>query len=113
MRSFLILKRKHSEVIFIPIQRVIETPPEGLNPQFPLIHKAVEAFNIKCYHKLDMRQMTLFATYSKIASEGMQNYHKFLDKDLMQLINKNVRMYDPMPGKNDLLIPMACEISLE
>ena len=77
-----------------------DAPPEDLVPQFPLIHKAVEAFNIKCISQIGYEADDLIATYSKIASErDAQTIIISGDKDLMQLINKNVTMYDPMPGK--------------
>ena len=77
-----------------------DAPPEDLIPQFPLIHKAVEAFNIKCISQIGYEADDLIATYSKIATK--RNIKTIIisgDKDLMQLIDKNVRMYDPMPGK--------------
>ena len=77
-----------------------DAPPEDLIPQFPLIHRAVEAFNIKCISQIGYEADDLIATYSKIASErDAETIIISGDKDLMQLINKNVRMYDPMPGK--------------
>ena len=77
-----------------------DAPPEDLIPQFPLIHKAVEAFNIKCISQIGYEADDLIATYSKIATK--RNIKTIIisgDKDLMQLIDNNVRMYDPMPGK--------------
>ncbi len=77
-----------------------DAPPEDLIPQFPLIHQAVEAFNIKCISQIGYEADDLIATYSKIASErDAKTVIISGDKDLMQLINNNVRMYDPMPGK--------------
>ncbi len=77
-----------------------DAPPEDLIPQFPLIHRAVEALNIKCISQIGYEADDLIATYSKIASEkGANTIIISGDKDLMQLINNNVRMYDPMPGK--------------
>jgi len=86
--------------IYTPYKANRDAPPEDLIPQFPLIHKAVEAFNIKCISQIGYEADDLIATYSKIASErDAKTVIISGDKDLMQLINKNVRMYDPMPGK--------------
>ena len=86
--------------IYTPYKANRDAPPEDLIPQFPLIHKAVEAFNIKCVSQIGYEADDLIATYSKIASErDAKTIIISGDKDLMQLINKNVRMYDPMPGK--------------
>ncbi len=81
-----------------------DAPPEDLIPQFALIHRAVEAFNIKCISQIGYEADDLIATYSKIASErDAQTIIISGDKDLMQLINNNVRMYDPMPGKEKFI----------
>jgi len=86
--------------IYKPYKANRDAPPEDLIPQFPLIHQAVEAFNIKCISQIGYEADDLIATYSKIASErDAKTIIISGDKDLMQLINKNVRMYDPMPGK--------------
>ena len=74
--------------------------PEDLIPQFPIIHRAVEAFNIKSISLAGYEADDLIATYSKIATK--HNAKTIIisgDKDLMQLINDNVQMYDPMPGR--------------
>ena len=77
-----------------------DAPPEDLIPQFPLIHKAVEAFNIKALSLDGYEADDLIATYAEIAKgTGAQTIIISGDKDLMQLINDNVVMYDPMPGR--------------
>ncbi|MDG2187296.1 MAG: DNA polymerase I [Hyphomicrobiales bacterium] len=77
-----------------------DAPPEDLIPQFPIIHRAVEAFNIKSLSVIGYEADDLIATYSKIATmNGAKTFIISGDKDLMQLINDNVKMYDPMPGR--------------
>ena len=77
-----------------------DAPPEDLIPQFPLIHKAVEAFNIKALSLEGYEADDLIATYAEIAKDtGAKTIIISGDKDLMQLINDNVVMYDPMPGR--------------
>jgi DNA polymerase-1 len=77
-----------------------DAPPEDLIPQFPLIHRAVEAFNIKSISKSGFEADDIIATYSKQANEvGAKTIIISGDKDLMQLVNDNVVMYDPMPGR--------------
>ncbi|MAV99741.1 MAG: DNA polymerase I [Rhodobiaceae bacterium] len=77
-----------------------DAPPEDLIPQFPLIHRAVEAFNIKSISKSGFEADDIIATYSKQANEvGAKTIIISGDKDLMQLVNDNVVMYDPMPSR--------------
>lgn len=77
-----------------------DAPPEDLIPQFPLIHRAVEAFNIKSISKPGFEADDIIATYSKQANEvGAKTIIISGDKDLMQLVNDNVVMYDPMPSR--------------
>ncbi len=77
-----------------------DAPPEDLIPQFPLIHRAVEAFNIKSISKSGFEADDIIATYSKHANEvGAKTIIISGDKDLMQLVNDNVVMYDPMPSR--------------
>ena len=86
--------------IYPPYKANRDAPPEDLIPQFPLIHKAVEAFNIKSISKAGFEADDIIATYSKQANEvGAKTIIISGDKDLMQLVNDNVTMYDPMPGR--------------
>ena len=77
-----------------------DAPPDDLIPQFPIIHRAVEAFNIKSISLAGYEADDVIATYSKIATKhSAKTIIISGDKDLMQLINDNVQMYDPMPGR--------------
>ncbi len=72
-------------------------PPDDLIPQFPLIRDAVRAFDIPCLEQAGYEADDLIATYARIACEaGATATLVSSDKDLMQLVNKCVVMYDTM-----------------
>src|SRR5215467_5139880 len=72
-------------------------PPDDLIPQFPLIRDAVNAFEIPCLEQAGYEADDLIATYARIACEaGATATIVSSDKDLMQLVNKCVIMYDTM-----------------
>ncbi len=72
-------------------------PPDDLIPQFPLIRDAVRAFEIPCLEKAGYEADDLIATYARIACEaGATMTIVSSDKDLMQLVNDCVTMYDTM-----------------
>jgi DNA polymerase I len=72
-------------------------PPDDLIPQFPLIRDAVRAFEIPCLEQAGYEADDLIATYARIACEaGATATIVSSDKDLMQLVNECVLMYDTM-----------------
>src|SRR5262245_4248684 len=72
-------------------------PPDDLIPQFPLIREAVRAFEIPCLEQAGYEADDLIATYARIACEtGATATIVSSDKDLMQLVNECVIMYDTM-----------------
>src|SRR6516165_1442880 len=72
-------------------------PPDDLIPQFPLIREAVRAFEIPCIELAGYEADDLIATYARIACEaGATAIIVSSDKDLMQLVNDCVVMYDTM-----------------
>ena len=76
-----------------------ETPPE-LVPQFPLIRQATEALNIPWIEQEGFEADDLIATYTRLARE--QNWLVRIisaDKDLTQLKQSGVSIYDPMKKK--------------
>ena len=74
--------------------------PADLIPQFPLIREAVHAFDLPCLEQIGFEADDLIATYSRIACEaGATMTIVASDKDLMQLINDCVLMYDTMKDK--------------
>ena len=72
-------------------------PPDDLIPQFALIRDAVRAFEIPCLEQAGYEADDLIATYARIACEaGATATLVSSDKDLMQLVNQCVVMYDTM-----------------
>ncbi|MCZ2157807.1 DNA polymerase I [Bartonella sp. 220] len=78
-----------------------ETPPEDLIPQFSLIRQATKAFNLPCIEKEGFEADDLIATYAQLATkEGAKTTIISSDKDLMQLVNGHVSLYDGMKDKH-------------
>jgi DNA polymerase I len=74
--------------------------PEDLAPQFEYIRKSVKAFNLPSVELLNYEADDLLATYAKqIVESGAKVTIISSDKDLMQLVSSNVRLYDPMKSK--------------
>ena len=74
--------------------------PDDLAPQFEYIRKAVLAFNLPSIELLNYEADDLIATYAKkIVEAGAKVTVISSDKDLMQLVSNNVRLYDPMKSK--------------
>ena len=75
-------------------------PPDDLRLQFPLIRDAVRAFNVALAEQDGFEADDLIATYAREACEaGASTTIVSSDKDLMQLINNNVTMYDAMKDR--------------
>jgi DNA polymerase-1 len=75
-------------------------PPDDLIPQFPLIREAVRAFDIPCLEQGGFEADDLIATYVRQACDlGANATIVSSDKDLMQLVNDCVVMYDTMKDK--------------
>ena len=74
--------------------------PEDLIPQFEYIRTSVEAFNLPSIELLNYEADDLIATYvKKIIKAGAKATIISSDKDLMQLVSDNTRLYDPMKSK--------------
>src|SRR6267378_1437641 len=74
--------------------------PADLIPQFPLIRDATRAFDIPCLEMLGFEADDLIATYARQAcAVGANVTIVSSDKDLMQLVNDCVIMYDTMKDK--------------
>ena len=74
--------------------------PDDLAPQFEYIRKAVEAFNVSSIEQLNYEADDLLATYAKqILKTGAKVTIISSDKDLMQLVSKEIRLFDPMKSK--------------
>src|SRR6201996_136437 len=75
-------------------------PPDDLKPQFGLIREAVHAFDLPCLEQAGFEADDLIATYVRQACEaGATATIVSSDKDLMQLVNDCVVMYDTMKDK--------------
>ncbi len=75
-------------------------PPEDLRPQFGLIRAATRAFDLPSIEMRGFEADDLIATYARIADEaGATVTIISSDKDLMQLVNDNVSMFDTMKDK--------------
>ena len=74
--------------------------PEDLIPQFPLVRDAVRAFNVACIEKEGYEADDLIATYALEAREaGADVTIVSSDKDLMQMVQPGIIMYDTMKNK--------------
>ncbi len=74
--------------------------PDDLIPQFPLIRECVKSFNIPQLEIEGFEADDLIATYVSLAEKDkIETIIVSSDKDLMQLVSKNVTMLDPMKNK--------------
>jgi DNA polymerase-1 len=75
-------------------------PPDDLRPQFAFIREAVRAFDLPCLEQSGFEADDLIATYVRLACEaGARATIVASDKDLMQLVNDCVLMYDTMKDR--------------
>jgi DNA polymerase-1 len=75
-------------------------PPDDLIPQFKLVREATDAFNVARIERADYEADDLIAAYAKLAkAEGATVTIVSSDKDLMQLVNDQVGMLDPIKQK--------------
>jgi DNA polymerase-1 len=71
--------------------------PDDLIPQFPIVREVAAALNIPTIELEGFEADDIIATYTKLAQE--QGVHVTIvsgDKDLMQLVNEDVKMYDSL-----------------
>jgi DNA polymerase-1 len=74
--------------------------PEDLVPQFPLIREAVAAFDLPSLEQAGYEADDLIATYAReAAARGATVTIVTSDKDLMQLVNDRVELYDTMKDR--------------
>ncbi len=86
---------------FYPEYKAHRPPaPDDLIPQFALIRQAVLAFDLPSIEQIGFEADDLIATYVREAGErGATATIVSSDKDLMQLVTKNVSMYDTMKDR--------------
>jgi DNA polymerase-1 len=71
--------------------------PEDLIPQFPLIRDACKAFSVPTTELEGFEADDLIAAYARTAvGQGMQVVIVSSDKDLMQLVGSDIKLYDPL-----------------
>ena len=86
--------------IYPPYKANRDDIPEDLKPQFALIRQACEAYNIPSIAMPGFEADDLIASYAKTATaQGFEVSIVSSDKDLMQLVNDSVTMYDSMKNK--------------
>src|SRR5579863_5796722 len=74
--------------------------PDDLIPQFPLVREAVLAFDLPSIEQIGFEADDLIATYVREAcAAGASATIVSSDKDLMQLVNDCVTMYDTMKDR--------------
>ncbi|UZK68554.1 DNA polymerase I [Sphingomonas sp. S1-29] len=75
-------------------------PPEDLIPQFPMIRDATRAFSLPCIEEEGWEADDLIASYAKAAlAQGWEVTIVSSDKDLMQLIEPGLDLYDTMNNR--------------
>ncbi|MFZ5618785.1 MAG: DNA polymerase I [Pseudomonadota bacterium] len=74
--------------------------PEDLVPQFPLVRDATRAFNVPSIELEGFEADDLIASYARAAErEGGECVIISSDKDLMQLVNDKITLFDTMKNK--------------
>lgn len=74
--------------------------PEDLKPQFPIVREAAESLNLTILEKSGVEADDIIATCAKkYSAQGHEVLIVSSDKDLMQLVDDKVHMYDAMKNK--------------
>ncbi|GAB4330002.1 MAG: DNA polymerase I [Calditrichia bacterium] len=85
-----------------------EKMPEEMREQYPQIVELVKAFNIPVLEKPGFEADDIIATLAKKAEKrGLETFMVTSDKDFMQLLTPNIRMYSIRPGSNADIIDIA------
>jgi len=83
--------------IYVDYKANRDAPPDELIPQFALVREATSALNVPAIDMEGFEADDLIATYAKqAAAEGLEVTIVSSDKDLMQLVTKQVTMFDAM-----------------
>lgn len=83
--------------------------PEDLVPQFPLIREATQAFGVPAVDLDKYEADDIIATYAEQAkARGWDVTIVSSDKDLMQLVDQNVDMFDSMKNRR-IRVPEVME----
>jgi DNA polymerase-1 len=74
--------------------------PRDLIEQFPNIRKMISAFHIPIFEVSGYEADDILGTIArKAASEGMDVFIVTADKDMLQLVDDKIKIYDPMKDK--------------
>src|SRR5512135_1567865 len=74
--------------------------PSELVVQLPYIRKIISAFRIKIFEAPGYEADDLIGTIAKrAAQEGSRVFIVTADKDMLQLVDENIKIYDPMKEK--------------
>lgn len=77
-----------------------EAIPDDLRAQMPLMNEACGAFGLPTISQPGFEADDVIASYSnELASRGYKVRIVGIDKDLLQLINDNIEIYDPVKSK--------------
>lgn len=75
--------------------------PEELKEQFPLLKEACLSLGLPIIEKKGFEADDLIATYScNLSNDGYKVKIIGIDKDLLQLVNDNITMFDPVKSKS-------------
>lgn len=94
-------KKNFRHEIFPEYKQTRRETPEELIPQFEIIRKACEAFNIDYLEEDGFEADDIIASYTRRAvKDGYKVKVISGDKDLIQLLNEGAEIYDPMKSKS-------------
>ncbi len=91
-------KKTFRNEIYHKYKATRKTMPDELAAQIPLIKEACDKFGFFKAEKLGFEADDIIATYAKKINEQRVNIISS-DKDLMQLMNDRITIYDPMKRK--------------
>jgi DNA polymerase-1 len=74
--------------------------PQGLIEQMPHIKKLISAFHIKIFEMPGYEADDIIGTVAKrLASEGISIFIVTADKDMLQLVDRYIKIYEPVKDK--------------
>ncbi|NVJ06489.1 DNA polymerase I [Myxococcus sp. AM001] len=91
-----------------------EGPPEDLVPQFALIRRVVEAINVPVLEVAGWEADDVIGTLAvKAKAEGFCVQVVTGDKDFVQIVDDDVRLYDPMKDVHTLPADVKARLGIE